>query len=315
MNRTTALDVEIPAALADAADLATFVDRAWDLHADRSGAVAAALRTRADLLSGDDAGAGAIGLAEHVWLSHLGDPAGLDEWLDRLPAATGHTDPTAAALRRARWAATHAAAADAPPGDLPDAARWRALQNVWAVWMQRGHAARARRQLEAEWPAALAHADVAARRSLAATCNNLAVELRCGQRGGAEVDALMLAAAEASRQLWASAGTWVHTERAEYQLARCHAVLGDGPRALVHARACHEAVQAHAGEPEADAFERFYAHEALAWAHLAAGDGASAAAERDRMRGLLDDVADPGYRAWAAGDLQALETALAPPSR
>lgn len=306
-----AVDEETPRELADAPDLATFVDRAWNLHADRPAAVAAALRERSDRVTPDAAGANAIGLAEHVWLAHLGSPAALDAWLDRLPEAVSSTEPTSAALCRARWASKYAVADDAPPGGLPDAARWRALQNVWAVWMQRGEAARVRRQLEAEQVQALEHAEPAATRALAATCNNLAVELRCGTRGDAEVDALMLAAAEASRRLWTRVGTWVHAERAEYQLARCHAVLGDGAHALAHAHACHGAVQAHAGEPEADAFERFYAHEALAWAQLAAGDCAAAAAERDRMRALLGEVADPGYRDWATGDLRALEAALA----
>lgn len=319
MNATvsTSQDTEIPAELADATDLATFIDRAWGVHADRPAAVAAALSARADRLPCDEAGAGAIGLAEHVWLAHLGSPEALREWLARLPAAMADGEPGAAALRRARWSAAHADAPDAPPGQLPLAARWRALQNVWAVWVRRGQASRARQQVEAEWPQALALAqtDAAATRSLAATLNNTTVELRCGARGDAQTDALMLATAEASRRLWGVVGTWIHAERAEYQLSRCLAVLGQGAQALVHARACHDAVQTHAGEPEADAFERFYAHEALAWAQLASGDGLAAVAERDRMRALLDEVTDPGSRAWAAGDLRMLEAALASAGR
>ncbi len=297
--------------LADIPDLATFVARAWDLHAQQPAAVVAGLRARAPQLPADDDGAGAVGLAEHVWLAHLGDPAGLDGWLDALPAAWASGGAAGDALRRARWAASAAgggqAAADSP---LSDALRWRALQNVWAVWSRRGRAAAAKVQLEAEWPAALAHPDAAATRALAATCNNTAVELRSGTRGDAERDALMLAAARASARLWTAVGTWVHAERAEYQLARCHAVLGDGAQALVHARACQAAVEAHADDPQADAFERFYVHEALAWSHLAAGDRAAAAGECDRMQMLLAQVADPELRAWAAADRQALETAL-----
>jgi hypothetical protein len=69
-------------------------------------------------------------------------------------------------------------------------------------------------------------------------------------------------------------------------------------------------VQAHADDPQADAFERFYAHEALAWAHLAAGDRAAAAEEHGRMRPLIELVADPEYRAWAVADANTLEAAL-----
>lgn len=296
--------------LADVPDLATFVARAWDLHAQQPEAVAASLAARASQLAADDDGAGAIGLAEHVWLAHLGNPAALEDWLDDLPDALAAGGAAGDALRRARWAARAAAGSDAAAGSLPDALRWRALQNVWAVWSQRGRAGAAKAQLEAEWPAALAHTDPAATRSLAATCNNTAVELRGGARGDADRDALMLAAALASRRLWTAVGTWVHAERAEYQLARCHAVLGDGAQALVHARACQAAVQAHADDPQADAFERFYVHEALAWAHLAAGHRGAAAVECARMRPLLEQVADAEYRAWATADLQALAAAL-----
>lgn len=296
--------------LANIPDLTAFVARAWDLHAQQPEAVAAGLAARASQLTPDDDGAGAIGLAEHVWLAHLGLPSALEGWLDALPAALATSGAADDALRRARWAARAAAGGDAAAGSLPDALRWRALQNVWAIWSQSGRAALAKAQLDAEWPAALAHGDAAATRALAATCNNTAVELRCGARGDADRDALMLAAAAASRRLWTAVGTWVHAERAEYQLARCHAVLGDGAQALIHARACQAAVQAHADDPQADAFERFYVHEALAWAHHAAGDRGAAAHECARMRPLLEQVADAEYRAWAAADLLALEAAL-----
>jgi hypothetical protein len=117
---------------------------------------------------------------------------------------------------------------------------------------------------------------------------------------------LMLAAAEASRRLWGRAGSWVHAERAEYRLARCHAALGHGVLALAHARACLAGIEAHAGDPQADALERLFAHEALAWASRAAGDAAGEAAERERMAALLPQVEDAGLREWAAEALHAL---------
>jgi len=117
----------------------------------------------------------------------------------------------------------------------------------------------------------------------------------------------MLALADASRALWATAGTWVHVERGDYELARCHAALGDGEAALRHARACLTLVQAHAGEPEADAFETFFAHEAVAWAQRAAGNAEGLAHEQARMRQLLAEITDPGLKPWCEEALAALQ--------
>jgi hypothetical protein len=294
--------------------LPAFVEQAWNEHAEQPREVATALRERARSLAlaapaesaQDQAQAeavlGASRLAEHVLLAHLDDAEGLRAWLDLVPPSPA----TEAALRRPRWLLAMLADPATPPLS-DDKARYGALQNLWAVWVARGHAAQALEMLTREQPSALAHPDAATRRALAATCNNLTVELRLGPRGDAARDALMLAAAEASRALWTSAGTWVNAERAEYQLARCHAVLGDGRRALQHARACLAAVEAHRGEAQADAFETFFAHEALLWAHRAARDEPSAAAERQQMADRLAEIGDAGARAWAEQALRAAD--------
>lgn len=283
--------------------LREIVDDGWNRHADAPQAVADALAARVDTVAADPAAADAIGLAEHVWLAHLHDTAGLTRFLD----GVGASSP---ALLRARWALE--AATGVPAHLLPEIApalRWRAQQNLWALMVHRGQAAEARQALAAELPLALLHEDAATRRALAATCNNLAVELRTGARGDAARDALMLDLAAASRELWAGCGSWVHIERADYQLAHCHAVLGLGAPALQHAQACMAALEANAGAPEADAFERFFAHEAMAVAHRAAGDVASAAAQRTQMATLRDAIEDTDLRRWADEALQAFDRA------
>lgn len=294
------------ASLASAPDLATFVSLAWDAHADRPRDVAAALAERATTLTADGDSAGAIVLAEHVWLAHLADADGLERFLASLPAATLAAAETQAALQRARWLLDTLAGRTVPAP--PEGIRWRALHSLWSVWSVRGRADGALAMLRAEAPVALSHPDASARRGLAATCNNLAGDLREGPRGDAARDALMLAAASAARDLWVSAGTWVNAERADYQLARCHATAGDAAEALVRAQACLAEIDAHAGEPEADAFERFYAHEALAWAHRAGGDAASVSAQRARMVALMDGV-PADLRSWCEAALRDLDAA------
>ncbi len=287
--------------------LADLVRTGWERHAEEAADVARVLMARAATLPADADGAGAIGLAEHVWLSHLQDPAGLRAFLDALPAAVAQAEGSGAMDRRARWVLAMLAGEAAEP--IADAARWRALQNLWSVWVRRGRAADALAMLQAERPLALAHPEAPARRALAATTHGVAVELREGPRGDAARDALMIAAADASRELWVTAGTWVHSERGDYELARCHAVIGDGAAALRHARACLAQIEAHAGEPEADAFETFFAHEALAWAQRAAGDRAGQAAERVRMQQLLAAVGDAALRPWCERALADLDRA------
>jgi hypothetical protein len=278
----------------DTETLAAFVARGWEQHVEHPQQVADGLRVRAATLGADADGAAAIGLAEHVWLSHLQDLPGLDDFLRALPAAVHQAEPCGAMLRRARWVL--ATLADEAAPTIPDAARWCALQNLWSVQIQRGQAAKVQATLDTERPKALAHADAAARKALAIATHNLALELREGRRGDPARDSLMLALADASRALWASAGTWVNVERGDYELARCHAVLGQGELALRHARACLALIEQHAGDPQADALETFFAHEALAWAQRAAGDTPALAHERAHMQRLLAQVTDTSLR-------------------
>ena len=90
--------------------LTAWLAQAQHRHADAPQAVADGLRERAATLPADEDGAQALRLAEHVWLAHLGDPAGLAALLDLLPAAawsgSAAQPDTSPAIARARsaWA-------------------------------------------------------------------------------------------------------------------------------------------------------------------------------------------------------------------
>ena len=133
--------------------------QAQDCHADDPQAVADGLRARAPSLPADEDGAQALRLAEHVWLAHLGDPAGLAALVAALPAAwsDGAIGPDAApALARARiaWALALLAGQAAPP--LAQAACWRALQNLVLALARQGRWAQAEACLLADEAAAAA---------------------------------------------------------------------------------------------------------------------------------------------------------------
>jgi hypothetical protein len=276
--------------------LRAWLDQAWGDHTDHPRAVADAVAARAAALPDDDEGAEALRLGEHVLLGHLADAAGLRALLARTPDR-----PKLRPLQeRGRWALAVLEGRDEPP--LDDVLRWGALQNAVQALLLLGRVGEASQRLLADEAAAAAGADLAARRAYAATANNVALALREGPRGDPDRDALMIEAAELSRRAWARDGNWINAERARYQLARCHAALGQGAAALGHARECLRICEAEG----ADAVERFYAHEALAYAHRAADDDAAAQAQAEHMRALLGQIEDAGLREWCSKDLQTL---------
>jgi hypothetical protein len=80
----------------------------------------------------------------------------------------------------------------------------------------------------------------------------------------------MLHTTHASAFHWFHVGTAANRARSEWQCSRVNAVLGRPEAALAHARRCHELV-----EENPDVMEQFdlpAAYEALARAHLVAGD-------------------------------------------
>jgi hypothetical protein len=297
---TTTLDATLP--------LAQWVGQGWDLHAQQPRAVAHALLARAAALPPDDDGAAALRLAEHVLLGHLADVEGYERFVGALAPALSQAEATAPMRARMAWSLATLGGRAAEP--LDDAPRWRALHGLWSVAVAQGRAQRVQDELRSELPRALAHPDASTRQALAGTCNNLAGDLLEGPRGDAVRDRLMLAAADASHALWGAAGTWVHAERAEWLLSRCHAVVGDGARALAHARACMTTIEAYASEPQADAFERFFAHEALAWAYQALGDTQASRGEARAAATLAPQVSDSSLRAYCEGELTKLNAAL-----
>lgn len=283
--------------------LADVLAHAEDHHADHPAATLALLMDRAAALPADADGARALRLAEHVALGHLGDASGLAALLAVAPADLAHAEATAATVQRLQWALAMVTGTKAPVLP-PDALRWRAMQNVVLALAAQRRWAEAAALLAADAPAAQALGTGEAAQAYAASANNVAADLQAsgppaGAPRDAAHDALMLQAATLARQAWGHAGTWRHAERAEYRLALCHAVAGHGAAAVLHALRCLEGCTA-AGDA-ADAVEHFFAHEALARAHQAAGDTAAAALARTAMAALLPqiDTAD-GLQAWCA---------------
>jgi hypothetical protein len=112
----------------------------------------------------------------------------------------------------------------------------------------------------------------------------------------------LIHAAHASRWHWGRVGGPQEWAIGEWQCARVYADLIRAEGALAHARRCLELCEEHA----LDGFIVASAHEALARAHLVAGELDDARTHRDRAAALalaLDDLED---RAVVEGDLATL---------
>jgi hypothetical protein len=285
--------------------IAEFIDRAWDEHVNDSAGVAARFVDAMPLLEREPSHTAAfVGTVEHVLLAHLGDADAMQPWLARLAPLAEQQADARPAIERARLAA-RLLRGEGDPADAPAALRVRAHGTAANGCVVRGEAARARELLMSGQAVAREAGDAESLKAFAASCNNLARELLDRPADAprtAAFDALMMEAATLSRSTWAEAGTWMNLERAEYLLALCAALLGDTAQALGHARSCLAICEAN----DADAFERFFAHQALGEAARSGGDAAAARDALAAMRRLLADIADDGNRAYAQSVLDKL---------
>jgi hypothetical protein len=253
-----------------------FLQQAWADHAALPAAVAARLRTDTPPPRSPQQLAALARFVVHLCGEHLG---AFDDGRWRLAALAGHPladDTVQSALRVGTTALTLAEgrAADTRGCSVDEQVRSEAA--AAAICLGRHQTERAMALLRAARKrlAALPKADAAVHRALAVACNNMAWELhdRANARHARDT-AAMLDVAAASRVHWSQAGTWLEIERADYGLALCHLSAGQVDRALHFAAQCLAACTHN----DAPAYERFFAHEALARVQHARGDAAACA--------------------------------------
>jgi DNA-binding transcriptional MerR regulator len=146
--------------------------------------------------------------------------------------------------------------------------------------------------------------DPATRRKLAADLfNHTWTLLERTDRKPEQVDE-MIHSAHASRYHWGEVPDReaVHLARGEWQCSRVYAVLGRAEPALWHARRCLEINEAAAN---AD-WDIASAYEAMARAHMVAGDVDQVATWKAKAVAALDAIADPDDREIVEGDIATL---------
>jgi hypothetical protein len=282
-----------------------FIEQAWNDHANDLPAVVARLDQGLGLLAESPQKLDEfLRLAAHVHLEHRGDADAMQSVLDRSAGFIAASPNAQATIDKSRFTMALLRGESTEPSALPVAVKVRAHGDAACGLAAREDHAKARHMLQAAAAVARdADADqrVAAGKGLAASYNNVASVLLDGARSP-QADALMLEAAAHARSAWSAAGTWLNVERAEYLLAITHAAAGQGRQAVEHAQACADICKSNA----ADAFEHFFAQEAMARALVAQGQAIEARQQTTRMQALLSDIADEGNRAYAASVLARL---------
>lgn len=265
----------------------SFMSRAWADHATRGEAVARRLRTRTPPPQNPEHLNRLVQFVVHLVGEHLGR---FDDARWRLDALGTHAlaDETVhSALRVAK------ATLDLGQGRPVEMSRLSAAETVRthgaaaALCLGRGDHERALAFIVAARGRLAELPDAAAddHRPLAVACNNMAWELceRGAQRSPAQSEA-MLQMAALSREHWSQAGTWLHIERADYCLAITHLSAGLHDEAWRHAAQCLAVCLHH----DAPAFERVYAHEAMARVHHARREAAELTHHAQALRAAFD---------------------------
>jgi len=248
-----------------------FLDQAWRDHGDRPEEVGARLEHGYALIETSAQIAPFARILAHVDGEHL---ARWREGIARLERLRAHPrwsdDGDAPVVVRRMIAALDVASGSEPGPGLDAVDRAHAHAVASAALVAQGKTAAAIGQFRAASAAAASGLPEAnpAIRALAVAANNLAAALEEKSPRDGEETRAMLDAARASREHWSRAGTWLETQRAEFMLAKCHLAAGDAATALEHAARCVDICERN----DADAFERFFAHAALALAHRASGD-------------------------------------------
>jgi len=298
-------------------DFDVFLDAAWDDHGDDPQGVLDRLPAGLPLATTGVQFLGWVGLTAHVTGHHLGRWDEGIALLDGVAEAPQLAAEQVRAVRRSqallRLASGDRAAADALLAANPDAARPPASALV-RVLIGAASALVGQRQTERAttlMDEALAAADYGpagddpAARALAASCNNIAMELEEVPDRDLEDTALMLRAARQARTWWEVAGTPTNVMLAEVRVAASLLAAGQSDAALVRAHTAASLSEA----PETLAGHRLQALLVLGNAQLAAGALAAARAGLAEVQAVLDRV-PPEYQGIYGPQVDALSASV-----
>jgi hypothetical protein len=281
------------------------MEQVWHEHGDSPEAMGAQLRLAQNLLNEPQQVGALARIVLHVFGEHLGDWAVARAELALLQEhALCQSDLAAASAVRVGLAALSLAQGEVPLGArLSEEERVHALSSASAVCLGRDELDNAAALLDLSLKLAqqLTVSETGWERPLAVAANNLACALGDLDERSAEQDTQMIRAAQAARQYWALAGSWLEVERADYVLAKSCLRAGQVQQAAEHAAACLSLCREH----NAPALELFFAHEIAALAVKALGLDAAFDAARQAALAAFD-LLDAQEQEMCEGERNAL---------
>ena len=282
--------------------LDTFLEQAWNDHADHAAAVAARLPEGLSLTQDGDGAMSLAALAHHVFGEHLGRWHDGLAFMEQLAQRNVPGASSAASLARCRASLNLSGGFADERAQMTTSDRCRVTAMAAGNLATRDTARASALLMDAQALAAdLSDGDPGVR-VLAANSNNVAATLKDLAPLEPAPRDLMLRAAQIARAQWERAGTWLEVERAEYRLALCYLAAGDPVQALRHAELCDSVVRENGSVP----LELFFAAEAACLPARALGDGDAGTAALATARQAFDAL-PASDQAWCRATLDKLE--------
>lgn len=246
-------------------DFTTYLNQAWNDHAEHPDVVLQNLVIGIKLVSSDQQISSLARLVTHVAGEHCGQwsrGVQLLKELHFLPCFEGQGSESEKEIKRGTTALLVAAGQSNDLQTLSRSDQICVLATAAAALSGQQAPEKAKVLLqEALEKAALGLPPTdPANRALAVASHNLACELEEKKNRTKPQRELMMMAAEASRKYWGVAGTWLEIERAEYRLAMTYLKAEDFAVARNHAEQCRSIVVENGSDP----VELFFAYEAVA---------------------------------------------------
>jgi hypothetical protein len=249
----------------------TYINQAWNDHANQSEKVAQEFTNAFPLVETNDQIVQLTGLITHVMGEHLWQ---WENGISLLESLKDHSkySPVSESERSILRSLAVLKIGGAQPVDLRSFSlsdQIRVMAAAASALSGRG-ADRAKSLLQRALDLANSGLDKEdpANRALAITGNNLACALEEKSDRSLMESELMILAAQTGRLYWEVAGTWLEVSRAEYRLAMTYVKAGDFTKAFRHAQTCVELCQ----ENKAGDLDMFFGYEALAVVERAKGN-------------------------------------------
>jgi tetratricopeptide (TPR) repeat protein len=283
-------------------DFNTYLNQAWDDHANSASVVAENFSQGLSLSQNADHLAQLARLSTHVFGEHLGRWDDGLEFLNQIKKNPHYLQESAAQQMKIYEYSLALSGQQGPDlSSLTPSELIRVLSLSASAISEQGQPAKAKEHFLHALEVAQLGLDAKdpANRALAITGNNLSASLEKKEIRSPEETELMVLSAQIGLQFWAIAGTWKEIERAEYRLSQSYLQAGQFEKSLQHAKSCLEICEQNSAPP----LEVFFGYEALALVEKARGQKAASDGAVAQMK-VLYEIMPEDEKPWCRPALE-----------